>query len=50
MIELPRSSRANRGFRIAGTICYDATDLRLAADLRDVSDLFVIAALNKDKT
>ncbi len=50
VIELPAAPAAQRGFRIAGTICYDATDLRLAADLRDVSDLFVIAALNQDVT
>ena len=33
---------------LSGAICYDATDLRLAADMRDVSDGFVIPALNKD--
>ena len=35
-------------FMITGAICYDATDIRLAADLRDKTDLFVIAAHNKD--
>ena len=35
-------------YRLAGAICYDATDLALAADLRDKSDCLVIAALNKD--
>lgn len=35
-------------YRLAGAICYDATDLALAADLRDTSDCLVIAALNKD--
>ncbi|MFM0374327.1 RNA-directed DNA polymerase [Paraburkholderia aspalathi] len=34
--------------RVAGTICYDATDLSLVADLREVSDMFVVAALNQD--
>lgn len=34
--------------RIAAAICYDATDLDLAADLRDRSDIFMVAALNKD--
>lgn len=33
---------------ITGAVCYDATDLKLAADMRDISDGFVIAALNKD--
>ena len=35
-------------FRISGSICYDATDIRLAADLRDKTDLFVVAAHNSD--
>jgi hypothetical protein len=35
-------------FSLTGAICYDATDIRLAADLRDKTDLFVIAAHNKD--
>lgn len=34
--------------RLAGAICYDATDLSLVADLREVSDVFVIAAMNQD--
>lgn len=35
-------------FKISGAICYDATDLKLASDLRDKTDLFVILAHNKD--
>lgn len=35
-------------FNITGAICYDATDIKLAADLRDKTDLFVISAHNKD--
>jgi hypothetical protein len=35
-------------FRIAGAVCYDATDLALAADLKNISHMFVVAALNKD--
>lgn len=38
----------NTKFRIAGAICYDATDLALAADLRDLSHMFVVPALNRD--
>jgi len=34
--------------RITAAICYDATDLKLAADLRDKSDCMVISALNRD--
>ena len=33
---------------LTGAVCYDATDLHLLADMREVSDGFVIAALNKD--
>ena len=34
--------------RLTASICYDATDLALAADLSTRSDLYVICALNKD--
>lgn len=33
---------------ITAAVCYDATDLKLAADLRARSDVFVIPALNQD--
>ena len=33
---------------LTAAICYDATDLGLAADLRHVSDILAIPALNKD--
>jgi hypothetical protein len=46
LIEL--NGPAGECYRLAGAICYDATDLSLAADLRDKSDCLVIAALNKD--
>ncbi|RQW87836.1 MAG: hypothetical protein EHM79_07005 [Geobacter sp.] len=36
------------GFRISGAICYDATDISLAADLKKVTNSFVISALNQD--
>jgi hypothetical protein len=35
-------------FKMTGAICYDATDIKLAADLRDKTDLFVISAHNQD--
>lgn len=35
-------------FTLTGAICYDATDIKLAADLREKTDLFVIAAHNRD--
>ena len=34
--------------RLTASICYDATDLALAADLSTRSDLYIICALNKD--
>ncbi len=40
----------NKKYRMSGAICYDATDIALAADLRDVSHLFIVPALNKDVT
>lgn len=33
---------------LSGSICFDATDIRLAADLRSLSDVYAVAALNKD--
>ena len=33
---------------LTASVCYDATDLRLAADLRNESDVFAIPAFNKD--
>lgn len=33
---------------LTASVCYDATDLHMAADLRDASDVFAIPALNKD--
>ena len=33
---------------LTAAVCYDATDLDLAADLKDVSDVLAIPALNKD--
>lgn len=33
---------------LTASICYDATDLALATDLRDRSDVFAIPALNRD--
>ncbi len=46
LVEFPIGS--NSATRVAAAICYDATDLALVADLRDRSDLFLVAALNQD--
>lgn len=34
--------------KLTAAVCYDATDIRLAGDLRDRSDVFAIPALNID--
>lgn len=46
LVELPVGTKTRT--RIAASICYDATDLDLVADLRDKSDIFLVAALNQD--
>lgn len=33
---------------LTASVCYDATDLRMAADLRNKSDVFAIPSLNRD--
>lgn len=33
---------------LTASVCYDATDLRMAADLRNESDVYAIPALNQD--
>ncbi|KFO66355.1 hypothetical protein ER57_17920 [Smithella sp. SCADC] len=38
----------NRPLILSASICYDATDIELAADLRSKSDLYIICALNRD--
>jgi hypothetical protein len=48
VIELHDPKRKMNPYRIAGAICYDATDISLAADLRDVSHMFVVTAMNRD--
>ena len=35
---------------LSASICYDATDIKLAADLRDYVDCYIISAANKDIT
>jgi len=46
LVEFPIGSKTPT--RVAAAICYDATDLDLAADLRDRSDVFLVAAMNQD--
>ena len=49
MIELvhPRF-KSEPGFVLTGSICFDATDINLSADLRDKSNALLIPALNRD--
>lgn len=42
------SNKSNRPLILSGAICYDATDLALAADLKKRSDIYAISALNRD--
>jgi hypothetical protein len=37
-----------RSYRLTGCLCYDATDLDLASDLRNQTDFFIVAANNRD--
>ena len=49
VIELRDSTKpSNKPYRLTGSICFDATDLSLAADLRNESHMYVVAAMNKD--
>ena len=38
----------HKGFMLTGAICYDATDIKLSADLTDKSNALLISAMNKD--
>lgn len=50
-IELKHPSFPNhRGFMLTGSICYDATDIKLSADLKTKSDAYIVSALNQDTT
>ncbi|WP_445354382.1 RNA-directed DNA polymerase [Microbulbifer sp. EKSA008] len=37
-----------KGFVLTGSICYDATDIKLSSDLKDKSNAYIISALNMD--
>jgi hypothetical protein len=42
------SDPLNRPLILSASVCYDATDLKLASDLVSRSDVYVVCALNKD--
>ncbi|MHC2069761.1 RNA-directed DNA polymerase [Bremerella sp. T1] len=46
LIEYGHSSKSS--YKLSSSICFDATDLRLAADLKEHTDAYVVSALNKD--
>jgi hypothetical protein len=49
IIEYHWSSRPeNRPLKLSASVCYDATDLALASDLKSRSDVYIVCALNKD--
>lgn len=49
MLELRHTQYPQKeGFKLTGAICYDATDIKLSADLADKSNAFIVSALNKD--
>lgn len=49
VIELVDSTKpTKKPYRLTGSICFDATDISLAADLRNESHMYVVAAMNKD--
>lgn len=49
LIELEHPSfPQHQGFVLTGSICYDATDIKLSADLKDKSHAYIVPALNQD--
>ena len=50
IIECPSSVdlKEVKPLRLSASVCYDATDLGITADLRDRSDVYIVPALNKD--
>jgi hypothetical protein len=48
IVDFVRPVQRDHLWSMSGSICYDATDLGLAADLRNLTQMYVVAALNKD--
>jgi hypothetical protein len=49
MLELKHPKFPSKpGFMLTGSICYDATDISLSADLRDKTNAYIVCALNRD--
>ena len=47
IIEL-QNGFSDRPYRLSGSVCLDATDLKLASDLKNVTDMLIVPANNKD--
>ena len=43
-----KNTNETRPLVLSASVCFDATDLTLAAELRSRSDLYIVCALNKD--
>jgi hypothetical protein len=48
IFELFEAVSRKKLWAMSSAVCYDATDLSLAADLRDHTEMFVVPAMNKD--
>ena len=48
VITLPSILEPEGGLRLSASVCFDATDLSIAADLRDRADVYAVPALNQD--
>jgi len=48
ILEIVDPATLVKQWSMTAAICYDATDLCLAADLRNITDMFVVPALNPD--
>ena len=42
------SNPASRPLKLSASVCFDATDLALASDLKSRNDLYIVPALNQD--
>ncbi|WP_285446637.1 RNA-directed DNA polymerase [Xanthomonas sp. fls2-241-TYG-148] len=45
---LDSTTKTGKSYRLTGSVCFDATDLSLASDLRNESHMYVVSAMNKD--
>ena len=48
LIGYPWSETQPRPLWLSASVCYDATDLKLVADLREKSDVYAVPSFNKD--